>query len=1017
MNSKLHRSGFNNAVTASIPRALRFGLERPHLVGRLAMVETQLVALIAPSGYGKTVLLSDFSRSGLRRVVWVSASRDLNGVAALSRAILRQLLELGLGLVAPQSVLEDGQPENGQLETRQLENSQLVSAVALARVLDQSEENLNVVLDGLDVLEPAAVQWVQAFALALADGHRVFVAGHEANGLPLARLISDGQATLIGINELAFTSGEVVEYLRLRQREDTNVSATLEGWPVAISLAASSDPNEFEPSELLEEGLARLSTEMRASLLEASVLEVWTEDSLRRVGAVLPSGWLRQVRRSGLPISPVGKGAFRPHPVLLEALDLQLRILPLRYAELHSRVAHDAERSGDLVRALRHFLRAGLEEKALALAEETMFELELRRDHTMVRAALEHFAEDRLTADLRAALAHALIETGEPMRGELILRDLQAKGQAKMRVLYALAELAQYRQQKQDALRMMAEGVETATQTVWRSRFQRLQVRALLEAKDEAEVVRRSLEMLVVAERENLNHEVRGNLLTLQIGLMGARRWQEAERTGFRGIRLAEADGLSQQVTVFMNNLAEQYRRQDRLEEAVAMIDRAITLAESIQAVPLPLLCETRAELRFRQTDFERAVTDLQTALRYCGGRGFDGIAQNIRLKLFYAAYRIGRHDLAAHSFARVREDVPESGTRLYDAYRFYEGVAAFLEADLEGADSHFAVVGAQTAEEDDYQRSLIFRAEIARRQGRLDRSHLASLIEVLNAHGNDGVLRVDAALFGELYAECLNRGWWPERFVAYASASVAPVLEVVGTGDDRLELRLQSLGAVQASIAGSSAHIPLAKAGELLVWLAIHGPASRDQLVDALWDGSNEQRHIEYFKIAVRRLRASFAEHASVDFNPLTFEQGLYRISERLNVQLDAMAVAAALQANDPFALEAAVLAHQGVFLPACESEWASEARMRFQEEALEAAMALALRLEADDSRRALELRRAAVRIDPLHEVAHVALLRSLMVLGDQVSARVAYKAYARMLEAEFGGEPDEALRRQFGE
>jgi LuxR family transcriptional regulator, maltose regulon positive regulatory protein len=286
-----------------------------------------------------------------------------------------------------------------------------------------------------------------------------------------------------------------------------------------------------------------------------------------------------------------------------------------------------------------------------------------------------------------------------------------------------------------------------------------------------------------------------------------------------------------------------------------------------------------------------------------------------------------------------------------------------------------------------------------------------------LDAHGNDGVLRVDAVLFGELYAECVHRGWWPERFAAYASASGAQVLEVASPDDDRLELRLQSLGAVQAFIAGSSAHIPLAKAGELLVWLAIHGPASRDQLIDALWDGSNEQRHIEYFKIAVRRLRASFAEHASVDFNPLTFEQGLYRISERLNVQLDATAVAVALRANDPLALEAAVLAHQGVFLPACESEWASEARVRFQEEALEAAMALALRLEADDPRRALELRRAAVRIDPLNEAAHVALLRSLMASGDQVSARVAYKAYARMLEAEFGGEPDEAMRRQFGE
>ena len=78
---------------------------------------------------------------------------------------------------------------------------------------------------------------------------------------------------------------------------------------------------------------------------------------------------------------------------------------------------------------------------------------------------------------------------------------------------------------------------------------------------------------------------------------------------------------------------------------------------------------------------------------------------------------------------------------------------------------------------------------------------------------------------------------------------------------------------------------------------------------------------------------------------------------------------------------------------------------------------MGLAAQLASAEPHRALELYRAALRIDPLSDDAHVALLRLLLAQGDQVAARVAYKAYARMLEVEFAGEPDEALRRQLWE
>jgi LuxR family transcriptional regulator, maltose regulon positive regulatory protein len=988
-----------DASPAQVPRTLRFQIERPHLINRIASLDGPLVVLLAPTGYGKTTLLSEYWRSGLRHMLWLSLSTELCAVSDMYRSLTAQLRDLDIGLDFQQH------PPQNDADT----------AMTLARSLDQAEENLMLVFDGFDVLEAEAVRWVQRLALALADGHRVCILGHETNGLPLARLVSEGSAAVIGPNELAFSPGEVSEYARLRQVDDQILPASLEGWPVAIALAASQQASALEPANLLEEAISRLPDDVRDALHEAAVLCLWNEERLRQNGVRLPSGWLRMVLRSGLPLRLVGSGSFRPHPILLEQLNLQLKARPDRYVELHQRAAALAEEHNEPVEALHHHLQAGREGAALTLAEQSMFELEMRREHKTIRAALERFTPDRLPSELRATLGHALIETGETPRGESILRELRTKGEANMRVLYALAELAQFRQQKVLATQLMAEGINTASDPVWRSRFERLQLRTLIEERNDAEVARRSLVMLEVAEREHDKHAIRGNLLTAQIGLMGVRRWQEAEQVGFRGLRICEADQLWPQATMFMNNLGEQYRRQDRLDDAVAILDRATLLAESIEAVPLAFLCETLAELHFRQVDFERAIQNLQKALRHCGGRSFDGLAQNVRLKLVYAALRVGNQALAKHALNRVREHPPEAGTRLHDSHQFGEAVAAFFSGDFELADGFFAKVNQETADEDDFQRSLIFRAELARRRGTLVQAQISALIAALDGQGNDGVLRIDQQVVGALYSECLLRNWWPDRFRPYAAGfqRFEPIPEQ--SKDAKLELRLQSLGAVQASIAGVRAHIPLVKAGELLVWLALQGPSSRERILEALWDGSNDQRHIEYLKVILRRLRASFGEHPMVDFNPLLFEHGVYQINPQLSVRLDATAITEALRAKDVRLLERAVMAYKGQFLPACQSEWACTERQRLHDEALATAMGLAAQLEPEDPKRAGELYRAAVRIDPFHDQAHRGLIQNLLTLGDQVAARVAFTAYSHMLETEFSAQPDQTMRLQF--
>ncbi len=996
MKLKRARSRSTDFASTSIPRLLRYHLERPHLINRLAFSEARLVALIAPSGYGKTTLLAAFAHADFRRVLWLSLVPELRDPTRLSHAVRSELEHFDLGFSLPEFQGTTDLP---------------VSATQLARQLDQSEENLNLIFDGLDQLDAAAVSWLQAFALALAEGHRVFVSGYEANGLALARLSSDGLAEVLGVNELAFAPGEINEYMKQRGLEATDTQQALEGWPVAVSLASTS--SVLEPGELVFEGLERLPQAVRSSLAEAAVLAIWSEETLRQCGVALPPGWLREVKRAGLPINPIGKGAFKPHRLLLETLELELGSTPARYAELHTIAARQAETTGDTVQALQHFQKAGLEESALRLLETTVQQLELRLEYKMLRTTLELFPTKSLPPALQATFARVLIETGDAARGEVLLLDLQARGEAKIQVLIGRAELALNRQRQEEAMRLANEGIESSPNEDWQARFKRFRIRLFMELGMADEVLEQAQELTTLAERENRLYDLSAVLIYTQIALMLLGRMQESERIGHQGLRLSEVIEKFTSAVMIMNNLADLYRRQDRVIDAVNMIDRAIALAESKQIAALPFLYDTRGELRFKQSRFEEAVEDFQTALRHCGGRAFDALAHSIRLKCADAAHRIGRTDLVKFSMARVREDAPEPGSRLYGTFQFQEGISAFLIGDLEQAQQFLGRVLPPAADAEDHQRALAFLAEIARLQGRLERSQIEAILHSLEVYGNDSILRLDATYLGGLYAECVRQGWWPERFAPYAGElQIATISAEAG-----LELRLQSLGTVQALINGSSAHIPLAKAAELLVFLALHGPCTRDRLVDALWDGSNEQRHLEYFKIAVRRLRASFSEHPSLDFNPLIFEKGLYSLNQRFRVVLDVSALSQALADGDEAALETAILSRNGDFLPGAETEWASNARLSFQEEALEAALGLAKRLTTNEPRRALELYRAAVRIDPLHAGAHVALIEALRALADTTGAQVAYRAYARMLEVEFGQKPDAALRRSFGE
>ena len=395
----------------SIPRSVPNEITRATLLRALQSSECPLIALVAPAGYGKTTLLAHHARQEPQRAVWLSLRED-----DADPAVLCAHLRGAVTALLPELELERSEVA---LTTGA---SSSVHARALAGDLSLSPVNLNVFLDGAELLQEAAEDWLGHLLDGLGEGHRVFLASRAEPRLRFAQRVAAGTAEIIGAERLAFTPDETA--LCLGARNDDTVHRRLDGWPIGINLVALGLSPLLGAEHILDEALSRLPPLLRQHLSEASVLDVWTEDAVTDLGITLPSGWLRDVRRAGLPLIPL-EGAYRPHHLLRDRLDRDLRRKPDVHAALHVRAGRRAEAYDDTWQALEHYRRAGTERDVLRIADRLAGHHERRGEYRLVRQVLEPF-DAILPATLRTQLGLALYETGDPTRGEAILRGLYA---------------------------------------------------------------------------------------------------------------------------------------------------------------------------------------------------------------------------------------------------------------------------------------------------------------------------------------------------------------------------------------------------------------------------------------------------------------------------------------------------------------------------------------------------------------------------------------------------------------
>lgn len=208
------------------PRTQSFIIKRPRLTKLLDESEARIVLLVAPAGYGKTMLAREWL-DGREGVVWYSGRPAMADVAALAS-----------GLVAAFATEEDLR-NNASERVRILATrgqSPEVLAKAVASAISPSTSLL--VVDDCHLASSAESDALLA-DVALQTPLRILLISRNQPAWITSRMLVYGEAAMLKMLDLAFTTEEARAVIgEGSDDEESGLLSKAHGWPAVIGLAA-----------------------------------------------------------------------------------------------------------------------------------------------------------------------------------------------------------------------------------------------------------------------------------------------------------------------------------------------------------------------------------------------------------------------------------------------------------------------------------------------------------------------------------------------------------------------------------------------------------------------------------------------------------------------------------------------------------------------------------------------------------------------------------------------------------
>ena len=370
---------------------LRRPVVRPGAVRRLALIEQlrrgkpyPIVSVVAPPGYGKTTLLSQWAERNGQAFAWVSVDEGDND----PKVLLTYVAE----------ALDAVEPIDGRVFDALASPVSSVPGSVVPRLGSAFSSMRSPVVLLLDDVHALHNSECRAALSVLADhvpaGSRLALAGRAEPPLRVARLRAEGRILEIGPGDLSLTCDEASSLLRnaevaLGEDEMAGLHRRTEGWPAGLYLAAlylreggtlagaavSFGGDDRLVSEYMEsEFLSRISRRQRVFLTRTAVLERMSgplcEAVLELPGSAVT---LTELARSNMLLVPLDRRGewYRYHHLFRDMLLAELhRLEPGLIKVLQRRAAGWCARNELPEEALEYSMAAGDAGVAAGLVEK-----------------------------------------------------------------------------------------------------------------------------------------------------------------------------------------------------------------------------------------------------------------------------------------------------------------------------------------------------------------------------------------------------------------------------------------------------------------------------------------------------------------------------------------------------------------------------------------------------------------------------------------------------------------------
>lgn len=429
--------------------SLHPGVLRPRLFQQLnAGLAGKLTLVSAPTGFGKTTIVSEWARNCGRPVAWLALDELDNDPLRFLNYVIRALqsLEKGFGMALLEN-LQASSPthismaQNGFLEALVAEIAELQKAFLL-------------VLDDYHIITNPVIQDMLRFLLNnQPENLHLVLASRTDPPWPLGRLRARREVNEVRASDLRFTLQETAEFLNdrmnlnLTEDEIVSLEGRTEGWVAGLQLAALSmqgqsnkhqlienlaGSNRFIADYLVEEVLEKQSPAHQEFLLKTSILAQMNAGLCDELSGRSDSqSVLRHLEQSNLFLQSLDNDRcwYRYHHLFADLLRIKLgQTHPDQIPALHRCASQWFINNKLIAEAVSHALAAGDFEQVARLVEGNAFSMLDTGELTTLIGWLDALPQKLIlsTPWMSVFYAWALAYTGQLDRAEERLLEAES---------------------------------------------------------------------------------------------------------------------------------------------------------------------------------------------------------------------------------------------------------------------------------------------------------------------------------------------------------------------------------------------------------------------------------------------------------------------------------------------------------------------------------------------------------------------------------------------------------------